>query len=60
MICKKTQYKLDSKHINELILNIPLQNARMIYLDSSVRSKYEFLLKGKTQNKYNPNFFEAF
>lgn len=60
MICKKTQYNVESKYINELILNIPLKTARMIYLDSSVRSKYDFLLKGKTQNKYNPNFFEAF
>ena len=60
MICKKTQYNVESKYINELILNIPLKTARMIYLDSSVRSKYEFLLKGKEQNKDNPNFFEAF
>lgn len=60
MQCKKTQYKSESEIINELILNFPLQDARMIYLDSKVRSKYDFLLKGKTQNKYNPNFFEAF
>lgn len=55
MTMKDTQFDEKSGFSEKLVLNIPLQFAKIVYLNSKYQEKYSFLFGNSDNKKYNYN-----
>lgn len=55
MRMKDTEFEVDSKFSEKLILNLPLKYAKIIYLNRKYEKKYAFLFGKRTRMKYYYN-----